>query len=103
MERAQHEKGEALKCLRALIVDNESMAKCIVGLQETVTLQRQENVDTKNHLREVLDRYDMQREISHRTQRTYESVLQAELARNAHDSSSIEDSIKLKGDFEKLK
>lgn len=103
VEHAQHEKGEALKCLRALVVDNESMAKCIVGLQETVALQRQENVDTKNHLREVLDRYDMQREISLRTQKTYESVLQAEFARHTHDSNTIEDSIKLKGDFEKLK
>lgn len=77
------------------------MAKCVVGLQETVALQRQENVDTKKHLREVLDRYELQREVSLRTQRTYESVLQAEYARNGNDSYSRQDI--LKEEFEQLK
>ena len=77
------------------------MAKCVVGLQETVALQRQENVDTKKHLREVLDRYELQREVSLRTQRAYESVLQAEYARNGHDGYSKQEI--LKEEFEQLK
>ena len=103
LEYVRGEKGEALKCLRALIVDNESMAKCVIGLQETVALQRQENIDTKKHLREVIDRYELQREVSLRTQKTYESVLQAEFARNGQEGGSQQDHIKLKGDLEQLK
>ena len=103
LQYERREKVEALKCLKALIVDNESMAKCVVGLQETVALQRQENNETKRHLKEVLDRYELQREISLRTQKTYENVLQAEFARSRQDSGSMQDNIKLKGDLEHVK
>ena len=104
LEYERKEKVEALRCLKALIVDNESMAKCVVGLQETITLQREENSDTRRHLKEVLDRYELQREISLKTQKTYESVIHTEFARHRQDNGSMNDSLSsLRDDLDHVK
>ncbi|XP_065059922.1 putative leucine-rich repeat-containing protein DDB_G0290503 [Rhopilema esculentum] len=97
IEYERREKIEALNCLKAMIVDNEAMATCVNGLQETVALQRQENTDTRRHLQEVLEKYEMQREVSMRTQKTFEDLIESKMSYDHQENR------RLKQDFEHIK
>ena len=80
------------------------MAKCVSGLQDTVALQRQENTDTRRHLKEVLDKYEHQREVSFRTQKTFEDLMESKLSRDQQETSKVQsDYGVLRGDYEEVK
>ena len=80
------------------------MAKCIRGLQQTITSQREENMESRKHLKEVLDKYEHQREISFRTQATLEGVMESRIARETHETAKLQEDVKmLRRDFDSLR
>eukprot|EP00794_Sanderia_malayensis_P010049 gene10049-11078_t len=104
VQKERQEKLEALGCLKALIIDNEAMAKCVSGLQETVVAQRKENTETRRHLKEVLDKYEYQREVSFSTQKTFEDLMESRLSKDQQELTRLHNDLGLiRTDFEEIR
>ncbi len=80
------------------------MARSVNGLQETVASQKKENTETRQHLKDVLDKYEYQREVSIRTQKTFEDLMDSRLTRDHQETARLQNDLGvLRTDFQELK